>query len=70
MDYAPHILIATAILGGLLYMRWKIRKRRNNRHLGSRCGKPISFDEGPDDGFTCVMMADGTTSPGFPAKQG
>jgi hypothetical protein len=68
MDYTPHILIATAVFGCLLYIRWKIRKRRHNRHPGSRRGQPIRFDEGPDDGFTCVMLSDGTTLPGFSKK--
>lgn len=69
MDYTPYIA-ASAIFCGLLYLRWKVRKRRHNRHPGSRRGRPIRFDEGPDDGFVCVMMADGTTLPGFSRKGG
>lgn len=59
MEYAFYFLVATSVAGCLLYVRWKIRKRRNNMRTAVSENRP--FRGYASDLPNCVLQPNSTT---------
>ena len=59
MEYAFYFLVATYVAGCLLYVRWKIRKRRNNMRTAVSEHRP--FRGYASDLPSCVLQPNCTT---------
>ena len=59
MEYAFYLLIATAVASCLLYVRRKIRKRRNNMRTVVKENRP--FRGYASDLPNCVLQPNSTT---------